>query len=315
MIAQFARLAYRLVTTQPYSQYQQVEEALTYPRGRLQVSATVRESLRHGQFHQLVYAHEPFVHDNRLNRMIRYVTRQLHSQCRFAETAELLQQVLFVLDEVSDQVATVADCDAVHLTPHFADYAPCVAMCRFFLAHSYLDLDTWDGQAASCLLVPMEYVFEDFLRGFLETHLGQEYGVAYQSTGWLTDEGVFQLKPDLVLTHRSSGAQVLIDAKYKKRYGQEQERKSGIGQADLYQLVSYALRRACPRGILLYPGADGRELPERKKFTVSSELMPGNKIKLWAASMPVSGEIDAEASLIAELQEFLRNLLTQVLSG
>jgi 5-methylcytosine-specific restriction enzyme subunit McrC len=313
LIAQFARLAYHLVTTQPYSQYQVIEESLTYPRGRLQVAGSVRESLRHGQYQRLVYTHEPFAHDNQLNRLVRYVARQLHGQCRFAETAELLRQVLFVLDEVSDLAATVADCDMVQLTPYFADYGPCVAMCRFFLAHSYLDLDTGLSAANSCLLVPMEYVFEDFLRGILETHLGQEYAVAYQSTGWLTDEGVFQLRPDLVLTCRSTGKQVIIDAKYKKRYGQEQTRKAGIGQADLYQLVSYALRRACPRAVLMYPAADGKVPAEPQRFTVSSELMPVDKIELWAASVPVSGNTEHEIELIASLKASLRALLKQVL--
>jgi 5-methylcytosine-specific restriction enzyme subunit McrC len=312
LIAQFARLTYHLVTTQPYSQYQEIEEALTYPRGRLHVAGSVQESLRHGQYQRLVYAHEPFAHDNRLNRLVRYVARQLHGQCRFAETAELLRQVLFVLDEVSDQAATVADCNAVRLTPHFADYGPCVAMCRFFLAHSYLDLNTWSGPISSCLLVPMEYVFEDFLRGFLETHLGQEYSVAYQSTGWLTDEGVFQLRPDLVLTCRSTGKQVIVDAKYKKRYGQEQARKAGIGQADLYQLVSYALRRACPRAILLYPAENGKVPAEPQRFTVSSDLMPASKIELWAASIPISGAIENEIGLIEQLKKSLRELLGKV---
>ncbi|NML65903.1 hypothetical protein HHL22_11870 [Hymenobacter sp. RP-2-7] len=315
LIAQFARLAYHLVTTQPYSQYQPVEEPLTYPRGRLEVAASVRESLRHGQYQRLVYAHEPFAHDNRLNRLLRYVARQLHGQCRFVETAELLRQVLFVLDEVSDQVATVVDCDAVLLTPYFADYAPCVAMCRFFLAHSYLDLATWSGRANSCLLVPMEYVFEDFLRGFLETHLGQAYAVAYQSTEWLTDEGVFQLRPDLVLTCRQTKAQVILDAKYKKRYGDEQTRKAGIGQADLYQLVSYTLRRACPRAVLLYPAADGKMPPKPRKFTVSSKLMPVDKLMLWAASVPVSGDVAAEGQLVEQLTKSLRELLEQVLGA
>jgi len=180
-----------------------------------------------------------------------------------------------------------------------------------FLAHSYLDLDTWSGQANSCLLVPMEYVFEDFLRGFLETHLGEKYTVAYQSTGWLTDEGVFQLRPDLVLSCRESEKQVIVDAKYKKRYGQEQARKAGIGQADLYQLVSYALRRACPRAVLLYPAADGSVPAEAQRFTVSSTLMPADKIELWAASVPISGGA-ADETLTTQLMDNLQKLLQKI---
>ncbi|RSK49398.1 McrC family protein [Hymenobacter rigui] len=317
LIAQFARLAYHLVTTQPHSQYQAVEEPLTYPRGRLQVAASARESLRHGKYHRLVYSHEPFVHDNRLNRLIRYVARQLHGQCRFAETADLLRQVEFVLDEVSDQPATVADCDAVQLTPHFADYGPCVAMCRFFLAHSYLDLDVWAASASSCLLVPMEYVFEDFLRGFLEVHFGQQYAVAYQSTGWLTDEGVFQLRPDLILTCRTTQAQLIVDAKYKKRFGQEQTRKAGIGQADLYQMLSYALKRECPRALLLYPAADGKQPTAARRFSVSSGLLRPEVscIALWAASVPISGGVGEENEWIEALAQSLHEGLGLVFSG
>jgi 5-methylcytosine-specific restriction endonuclease McrBC regulatory subunit McrC len=44
-----------------------------------------------------------------------------------------------------------------------------------------------------------------------------------------SNEGIFQLRPDLVLTCRSTDKQVIVDAKYKKRYGQEQSRKAGIG--------------------------------------------------------------------------------------
>lgn len=139
--------------------------------------------------------------------------------------------------------------------------------------------------------------------------------MAYQSTEWLTDEGVFQLRPDLVLTCRQTKAQVILDAKYKKRYGDEQTRKVGIGQADLYQLVSYTLRRACPRAVLLYPAADGKVPLKPRKFTVSSKLLPADKLTLWAASVPVSGDMAAEGQLVKKLTKCLRELLEQVLGA
>ena len=71
IIAHFARFSYRVLSSQPYSRYQETTETLPYLRGRLGTEAYVRESLSRGMPHQLVCTHEPFVYDNRLNRIIK----------------------------------------------------------------------------------------------------------------------------------------------------------------------------------------------------------------------------------------------------
>lgn len=108
---------------------------------------------------------------------------------------------------------------------------------------------------------------------------------------------------------------MIVDAKYNKRYGQEQARKKGIGLADLYQLVSYALRRECPRAVLLYLAADVKVPAEPQRFTVNLELMLANKIELWAADVPVLGAMDNEAGVSAQLKSSLRELLGKVLGN
>lgn len=288
IIAHFARFSHRVLSSQPYSRYQETTEILPYVRGRLHTGAYVRESLSRGMPHQLVCEHEPFVYDNRLNRIIKYVARQLSQVCRFGETYHALNRVLFLLDEVNDMPAVVTDCDGLFLNPIFEDYTDVLAMCRFFLSQSYLDL-TDTSQSNYCFLVPMEYVFEDFLHGFIEEELGDEYKVEYQKTGWLTDEKVFQLRHDLFLTHRTTGRHLIVDAKYKLRADEERDKKAGIAQSDMYQLVSYALRSGCRMGLLLYPARDGAAVPEPIHFTVSSEKpLPDFSIVLWAASLPLT---------------------------
>ncbi|MDJ0367511.1 hypothetical protein QMK33_20370 [Hymenobacter sp. H14-R3] len=130
-------------------------------------------------------------------------------------------------------------------------------------------------QANYCFLVPMEYVFEDFLRGFIEEVLGEEYEVEYQKTGWLTDEKAFQLRHDLFLTHRTTKYALVADAKYKLRDEEETNKKAGVAQSDMYQLVSYALRSGCATGLLLYPAQDQMAVLAPIKFTVSSCFMLG----------------------------------------
>ena len=66
------------------------------------------------------------------------------------------------------------------------------------------------------------------------------------------------------------------------------------------------------RVVLLYPAADGK-LTEARPFTVSSGLIPSDKIELWAASVPVSGAASGEEGLIILLEKSLRELLGLVL--
>lgn len=288
IIAHFARFSYRVLSSQPYSRYQETTEALPYVRGRLRTGAYVRDSLSRGLLHRLVCEYEPFVYDNQVNRLIKYVVRQLSQVCRFGETYHALNQVLFLLDEVSDVSAVATDCDGLFFNPVFEDYTDVLAMCRFFLSQSYLDL-TDTAQTNYCFLVPMEYVFEDFLHGFLEEELGEEYVVEYQKTGWLTDEKIFQLRHDLFLTHRTTKRSLIVDAKYKLRADEESDKKAGVTQSDMYQLVSYALRSGCETGLLLYPARDNELVPVPIHFTVSSSLMlPKARILLWAASLPMT---------------------------
>lgn len=310
IIAHFARFSYRVLSSQPYSRYQETTEKLPYVRGRLSTGAYVRESLGRGLPQQLVCAHEPFVYDNRLNRIIKYVARQLSQVCRFGETYHALNQVLFLLDDVSDVQAVATDCDGLLLNPVFEAYADVLAMCRFFLNQSYLDL-TDTTQENYCFLVPMEYVFEDFLNGFIEEELGDKYQVEYQKTGWLADEKVFQLRHDMFLTHRATKRPLIVDAKYKLRGDEETDKKAGVAQSDMYQLVSYALRSGCKTGLLLYPAQDHAPVLAPVHFTISSSVpLPNFSIVLWAASLPLT--VDSVEDFEAARQQLKGKLLDTI---
>ena len=141
--------------------------------------------------------------------------------------------------------------------------------------------------------------------------MGEEYKVEYQKTGWLTDENVFQLRHDLFLTHRATKRPLVVDAKYKLRHEPETDKKAGIAQPDMYQLVSYALRSGCPTGLLLYPAPDGAPVPAPVRFTVSAAgPLPAFSLVLWAASLPLTA---ASTQSFAEARQVLRNKLLGLL--
>src|SRR5690606_2420023 len=89
-------------------------------------------------------------------------------------------------------------------------------------------------------LLPMEYVFEDFIYGFIEKEI-EVVNPKGQSTGTYLDEAQnFGLKPDLILDFGYK--RIIADTKYKLVYYDNLDPKKGISQSDLYQMLAYAVR-------------------------------------------------------------------------
>ncbi|MBK6989184.1 MAG: hypothetical protein IPH33_13750 [Bacteroidetes bacterium] len=59
---------------------------------------------------------------------------------------------------------------------------------------------------------------------------------------------------------------LIIDTKYKIR-SNDDGLKAGVSQSDLYQMVSYAIRRNCKNVLLLYPYMESSQnAPHYSKF-------------------------------------------------
>jgi 5-methylcytosine-specific restriction enzyme subunit McrC len=109
----------------------------------------------------------------------------------------LLEKVLFTLDEVDDVPVTARDCDSIHLNRFYTEYEVCLDMCWFFLSDSYLSRQD-AHQRHFCFLLPTDYVFENFVAGVTQQHLGSSFIIEPQAKGWLatdaqTNRSVFQI--------------------------------------------------------------------------------------------------------------------------
>ena len=93
----------------------------------------------------------------------------------------------------------------------------------------------------------MEYIFEDFISGFLENKFSSDWNVEYQKSNMnlSTNPEAFRMQHDIFLTsRRDKTKKIIVDTKYKLRDSNfKEDKKKGISQADLYQMVSYALRK------------------------------------------------------------------------
>lgn len=296
LIRYFARFAYQLVAESPYHQYEEITETMPYLRGRLNTQAYVNASLTQGNWHQLVCDHEPFLFNNRLNQIIKFVARRLGHLCRYPDTLRDLDKVLFLLDEVDDVSCTVRDCDMIRLNRFFDRYEQALDMCRFFLADQYLNRQD-DQQRHFCFLVPMDMVYEDFISGVIKTYQGHQFTVKTQATDWLTEQSTFQIRNDMLLIDKQTKDTLVVDTKYKVRQYETGDRKAGISQTDLYQMVSYGLRRNTRHVLLMYPKAfqtaiDNTAEPplvDTHAFTVNSGLMDNQPIHIRAVDITITG--------------------------
>jgi 5-methylcytosine-specific restriction enzyme subunit McrC len=302
-----------VVSAQPLLLYEEIGASMSVPRGRINFERYLAKGFSYGNAHILECDYEPLVYDNQLNRVIKYVCRLLKGRARFYATQAKLDEVLFVLDEVSDEPCSSQSLNRVRLNSTFADYYPVMNSCRLVLdsevyGHQFYEQPQWS------LLLPMELIFEDFISEFIRQELSSDWLAESQKGGLSLVErpvSAFQMRHDLLLTSvADKNVQVIIDTKYKLREGPLwNDPKKGVSQADMYQMTAYGLRRGCRKILLLYPNVS-EHCREPDVFFVRSAF-DGQEIQVIAADVSL-WSIKGFTGLKAQLKQQLTALLQLV---
>ena len=156
------------------------------------------------------------------------------------------------------------------------------------------------------LLFPMNDLFEKYVAAIMRKALaGSGIEVIDQGghraclgayTGDHVAHGeVFRTKPDIIL-RRGGRDLAIIDTKWKKLSADPLDRKQGVSQADVYQLMAYARLYSTGHLMLLYPEAPGKPCGERKPFG-----MVGGSERLSIATIDVSQREDEVAERLHAL--------------
>jgi 5-methylcytosine-specific restriction enzyme subunit McrC len=300
------------VSSLPISLYQSVEESLYTPKGKINFSRYLSSGFINGNQHIIECDYEPFVFDNKLNRVIKYVSRLLLKKTKFAENQNTLQELIFILDEVNDQPCSHHDLETVVLNPIFDDYIHIKDICKtvlqqFIYGNQQYDLSQWS------LLFPMEYIFEDFIAGFIENKFSLNWKVEYQKSNMnlSSKPDAFQMQHDIFLTLKKDKTKsILVDAKYKLRdVNFKKDKKKGISQSDMYQMTSYALRRGCTNVLILYPNL-GENINSIDTFKIESGFSGKEEICITTAEVPfwsIENFVDLPNKLYITLSELLKN--------
>jgi 5-methylcytosine-specific restriction enzyme subunit McrC len=300
LIYVFAHYTENLISNQPYQNYQPIEEELSFLKGRLVFDSYIKNNLATGKWQNFTCQHQPFVYDNSFNRIVKYVSKRLLNISNHFFNQEKLRSILFILDEVADVQCVASDCDKVKLNPLFSEHKNTLDLCKMYLSNQMMDTENPESNNF-CFLVPMEYVFEDFVFGFLNSHF-KEYNFISQSTAYLAtneSDNVFQIKNDIYIPKF-----LVIDTKYKIRQ-YDDGFKNGVVQTDMYQMVSYALVRSCSFVQLIYPFYPASN-NEDVTFNIKSEnLKDSINVKVININIVFDDFTKAIDSLILALKKML----------
>jgi len=308
LIYLFSKYTRELLNSSIYQQYEEVNRELSFIKGRLNTSEYINENLSKGKWHKLNCTYDAFVFDNEFNRIIKYVTTLLFNVTSSQDNKKNLREILFILDEVSDERATAEQCFRISFNPMFGEFEKVRDYCQLFLTNC-ISFDYKNDLKLFAFLLPMEYVFEDFIFGFIDKELEKVTAKAQRSDTYLDEGKAFNLKPDLWL--KTDHKSLIADTKYKIVYSDEKDPKKGISQNDLYQMLAYAVRFEVDEIILFYPNTIKQGQEEETELTIKDALADGKEISIRAFQLPIINrallETDLEAKTdLSELFESTR---------
>ncbi|QIB90688.1 McrC family protein [Methanosarcina mazei] len=223
----------------------------------------------------------------------------------------LLRSISGILDSVTLYPVSLAEIDRISFTRLNRKFEPFIRICRIFLSHSTLTLQASDVETFS-LLIPMETLFEEFIAKVIKEDpdyfFGPQTSVSTQQyIGKLASSedgsGVFNLQPDIVIKRGPDVA--IIDTKYKLL--DDEKRKYGVSQADMYQMYAYVTKKDAISSMLLYPDT---ELKEQRTFYYNLENEGKRSVPLYITSIKLSYDLTNEKEW-SEFRKDLRNVLTK----
>lgn len=245
-----ARMVERATRRGLLNGYQSEEESLPAPRGRILFDELIRRRL--GASPPIEVRHDVFTPDIVENRLL---LAALAAMGRIPHRSDTTKREVFRAQRLFGAVrrlhfapTAIPEVLFTRLNRH---YQPAVSLASLVLRSASLDLGA-GGTRGSAFLIDMNAAFEQFVRSALRTALAVDDARFPDRSprAWLDKDGVVPLKPDLCLL-KDRRIRWVGDAKYKRLP------VGGYRNADLYQLLAYAVALDLPGGTLIYAADEG----------------------------------------------------------
>ncbi|SER05154.1 5-methylcytosine-specific restriction enzyme subunit McrC [Epilithonimonas lactis] len=284
LIYLFSKYTKEILNSSVYQKYVEIENEINNVKGRINFNSYIKENLAKARHHKICCIYDSFEIDNDFNQCIKYVCKILLSATSDYKNKRSLNDILFLLDDVSDVTISADQCKRIKFNPLFSHFETVRDYCSLFLENS-ISFNYKNELKLFAFLLPMEYVFEDFIYGFIDREIEAVNPKGQVSGVYLDEDKTFSLKPDLILD--LGFKKVIADTKYKLVYSNDLDPKCGVSQSDLYQMVSYAIRFSINEVKLFYPTNMADTLLGDFNIKIKDTLADGKEIEVSAHQLPV----------------------------
>ncbi|WP_299781720.1 hypothetical protein [uncultured Formosa sp.] len=287
LIYLFSKYTRELLNSSIYQKYNEVKAELSFVKGRIDFNAYLRDNLSKARNHKISCEFDAFDMDNDFNRGVKFVTKLLLSVNSSESTnpsKRFLRDILFILDDVKDVNVSSDKMKRMSFNPMFSSFETIRDYCVLFLDNS-VSFNYKNDLKLFAFLLPMEYVFEDFIFGFIDKEIDSVKAKSQNTSTYLTNENTFLLKPDLYLEF--DDRRIIADTKYKIAYTDDNDPKKGISQTDLYQMLAYAVRFKINEIVLYYPNMLIKSEVGSSEINITDEFAKDEKIQIRAYQLPI----------------------------
>ena len=328
----FASLTRDDLVFNKHQSYVEREEEIETLRGRVDFGKYA-SNYHTGKAHLLPCVYDSLEINNLYNQIIKFTSKLLLQNTGNELIRKKLFDITWILDEVDDVYLTSMDCDRVVVSPLNDNMQTILNYCKMFLSGMSIKTDV-NQLEIFAFLIPTEKLFEDFLFGFIKDEFQNTNGVLnIESQGDLRGKkkplaqhfknsdpkpkNAFGLKPDIYI-HKTN-KDLILDSKYKVIYNKEEameydRKKSGVGIADIYQMLAYTVKLNVKTCHLLYPPSMDANDTLSGYYEIKHHD-DGNISRVYYHRLP-SVILDAERNLkdlISNLEDELRIELAKII--
>lgn len=196
--------------------------------------------------------------DAALNRVLKTALVCLKGLSRAQDTQRTIGELLQVYDEVRLLPRTALPWHEIVLDRSNSGWRDLLGLARLLLGSRFQTTSAGETRGFA-LLFEMNMLFEEFVGRALRRALGRTdarvtlqgpraYALHHPTQG----HRLFATRPDIVVT-RENRPILILDTKWKRLTGGFEDRRRGVAQADVYQMMAYAQIYGCRRLVLVYP--------------------------------------------------------------
>lgn len=269
------------------SRYVQHSDDLRTIRGRFKVDSQVRRNL--ARPHLLNCDYEEFTVDNPHNRAVRAALRACRGWISHPRTRQLHAETQTRFDAVSLVRMNARDVQRLPRERATRRYDGVLKWCEWILEGGSPALGS-GAHSAPGMLFDMNKLFEAHVSQLELEHAGEDQTVLLQapqhSLAKQALEECFTLKPDITVW-QGGRLRRIVDAKWKTLNLASAD--WGVDQADVYQMLAYAVRYRCPQVELVYPlpmNVDARA-EIRRSFEISQATIDAKPCMVTVRLLPV----------------------------